>query len=131
MSGFSRDFSTEATDEHYEEEFDLRLSIKVVESLDDAILFVNRFLKRHSESIITEDKERADGFYGRTLPRSLNASTRFTDGFEFGLGARSESPPTAFTHGDLWGLRNYAPTSTQVTGTGNGRPVMKPPKYKK
>ena len=82
------DFSTEAaTDEHYEEEFlDLRLSIKA--GVTDDAIFVNRFGSGYSESIITEDKERADRFLRKwTPPRSIGTSTRFTDGFEFGLGA--------------------------------------------
>lgn len=85
------DFSTKpATNDDYHEEFlDLRLSVKVVESLDDAIAFVNRFGSGHSESIITANKEHADRFLREVDASSVywNASTRFTDGFEFGLGA--------------------------------------------
>ena len=79
-----------ATDEDYDEEFlDLRLSVKVVNSLDEAISFVNRFGSGHSESIITANKERAERFLREVDASSVywNASTRFTDGFEFGLGA--------------------------------------------
>ena len=85
------DFSTKpATDDDYDEEFlDLRLAVKVVGSLDEAIAFVNRFGSGHSESIITANKEHADRFLREVDASSVywNASTRFTDGFEFGLGA--------------------------------------------
>jgi glutamate-5-semialdehyde dehydrogenase len=85
------DFSTNpATDEDYDEEFlDLRLAVKVVGSLDEAIAFVNRFGSGHSESIITANKEHADRFLREVDASAVywNASTRFTDGFEFGLGA--------------------------------------------
>jgi glutamate-5-semialdehyde dehydrogenase len=85
------DFTTKrATDEDYDEEFlDLRLAVKIVDSLDEAIAFVNRFGSGHSESIITANKGHADRFLREVDASSVywNASTRFTDGFEFGLGA--------------------------------------------
>ena len=86
-----KDFTTRtATDEDYAEEFlDLRLSVKVVDSLDEAISFVNQYGSGHSESIITSNKKRAESFLNEVDASSVywNASTRFTDGFEFGLGA--------------------------------------------
>ncbi len=116
------DFSTKpATDEHYEEEFlDLRLSIKVVDSLDDAILFVNRFGSGHSESIITEDKERAERFLREVDASSVywNASTRFTDGFEFGLGAEiGISTDRLHARGPM-GLEELCTYKYLVTGNG-------------
>ena len=86
-----KDFTTRtATDEDYAEEFlDLRLAIKVVDSLDEAISFINQYGSGHSESIITSNKKRAESFLNEVDASSVywNASTRFTDGFEFGLGA--------------------------------------------
>ena len=79
-----------ATDEDYAEEFlDLRLAIKVVESVEEAISFINKYGSGHSESILTENKAKADQFLKEVDASSVywNASTRFTDGFEFGLGA--------------------------------------------
>jgi glutamate-5-semialdehyde dehydrogenase len=79
-----------ATDSKYAEEFlDLRIAIKTVDSVDDAIAFVNQFGSGHSESILTSSKERAEKFQREVDASSVywNASTRFTDGFEFGLGA--------------------------------------------
>jgi glutamate-5-semialdehyde dehydrogenase len=85
------DFSTEpANESDFAEEFlDLRLAIKVVDSVDEAISFVNLFGSGHSESILTQNKSKADQFLKEVDASSVywNASTRFTDGFEFGLGA--------------------------------------------
>ena len=86
-----QDFSTKsATEEDFAEEFlDLRLAIKVVDSVGDAISFINQFGSGHSESILTQNKAKADQFLKEVDASSVywNASTRFTDGFEFGLGA--------------------------------------------
>ena len=116
------DFPTKpATDEHYDEEFlDLRLSIKVVDSLDDAISFVNRFGSGHSESIITANKERADRFLREVDASSVywNASTRFTDGFEFGLGAEiGISTDRLHARGPM-GLEELCTYKYLVTGNG-------------
>ena len=85
------DFSAEpANESDFAEEFlDLRLSIKVVDSVDAAISFINQFGSGHSESILTQNKSKADQFLKEVDASSVywNASTRFTDGFEFGLGA--------------------------------------------
>ena len=85
------DFSTEpANESDFAEEFlDLRLAIKVVDSVDEAISFINQFGSGHSESILTQNKSKADQFLKEVDASSVywNASTRFTDGFEFGLGA--------------------------------------------
>jgi glutamate-5-semialdehyde dehydrogenase len=82
--------SEPATDLEYTEEFlDLRIAIKTVNSVDDAIAFINQFGSGHSESILTSSKDRAEKFQREVDASSVywNASTRFTDGFEFGLGA--------------------------------------------
>jgi glutamate-5-semialdehyde dehydrogenase len=82
--------SEPATDAEYAEEFlDLRIAIKTVSSMDEAICFINRFGSGHSESILSSSKERAEKFQREVDASSVywNASTRFTDGFEFGLGA--------------------------------------------
>lgn len=65
------------------------LSVKVVASLTEAIDHINTYGTRHSEAIITEDKDNALHFLQQVDASSVyhNASTRFTDGFEFGYGA--------------------------------------------
>ena len=65
------------------------LSIKVVYSVDEAIAHINRYNTGHSESIITKDYNNAQKFLNEIDAACVyvNASTRFTDGFEFGFGA--------------------------------------------
>ncbi len=79
-----------ATEEDYYEEFlDLILAVKVVEDVDEAITFIEKYGSGHSDAIVTEDYSRAMKFL-REVDSSavyVNASTRFTDGNEFGLGA--------------------------------------------
>lgn len=79
-----------ADDTDYRTEFlDLKLSSKVVSSVDEAIEHINRFGTGHSECIVTESLENAEKFQRRVDAAAVyvNASTRFTDGFEFGMGA--------------------------------------------
>ena len=79
-----------ATDEDYDTEYDdFILAVKVVGSVQEAVDHINRFNTGHSESIITNDKGRADYFskYVDAAAVYVNASTRFTDGGEFGFGA--------------------------------------------
>ncbi len=79
-----------ATEEDYYEEFlDLILAVKVVENIDEAIAFIEKYGSKHSDAIITEDYSRAMKFLREVDSAAVyvNASTRFTDGNEFGLGA--------------------------------------------
>lgn len=68
---------------------DLKLSIKVVDSFSEAVKFINRHGSGHTDVIITENQERADQFLNEISSSSVmwNASTRFADGFRYGLGA--------------------------------------------
>ena len=68
---------------------DLTLSIKIVDDIDEAIAHINKYNTEHSDSIITEDSESAKKFQQEVDAAAVyvNASTRFTDGFEFGFGA--------------------------------------------
>ncbi len=80
----------EATEEDwYEEYLDLILAIRVVDGMDEAIAHIHRYGSGHSEAIVTENYQRAMDFLRQTDSAAVyvNASTRFTDGFEFGLGA--------------------------------------------
>jgi len=71
------------------EYLDLILSIKVVNSLDEAIKHINNYGSGHSDAIITKNRQRAKEFLTKVDSACVyvNASTRFTDGYEFGLGA--------------------------------------------
>ncbi|MBU0469393.1 MAG: glutamate-5-semialdehyde dehydrogenase [Candidatus Omnitrophica bacterium] len=79
-----------ATEKDWNEEYlDLILSVKVVDDVKQAIEHINNYGSQHSDAIITKDKKEADIFL-RSVDSSclyVNASTRFTDGYEFGFGA--------------------------------------------
>jgi glutamate-5-semialdehyde dehydrogenase len=76
-----KDWSTEYSD--------FVLSIKVVADLDEAIMHINRYGSRHTDSIITKSAERAKKFMNRVDSANVfwNCSTRFSDGYRYGLGA--------------------------------------------
>ncbi|NKB34236.1 MAG: glutamate-5-semialdehyde dehydrogenase [Pseudomonadales bacterium] len=79
-----------ATDEDYETEYLAPIvSIKIVSDLDQAIHHINEFSSQHTDSIMTQDHNRAQRFLREVDSSSVmvNASTRFADGFEYGLGA--------------------------------------------
>lgn len=79
-----------AAEEDWRTEYlDLVLSIKVVDGLDEAVEFINTHGSSHSDAIVTKDKEKARRFLTEVDSACVfhNASTRFSDGFEFGLGA--------------------------------------------
>jgi glutamate-5-semialdehyde dehydrogenase len=71
------------------EYLDLIIAIKIVESLDEAIIHINKYGTKHSESILTGDFDKALTFIREVDAAAIywNASTRFTDGNQFGLGA--------------------------------------------
>ncbi len=79
-----------ATEEDYGKEYlDYIVSVKTVKNIDEAIAHINKYNTKHSEAIITESQENADKFLIEVDAACVyvNASTRFTDGFEFGFGA--------------------------------------------
>ncbi|MBC7247816.1 MAG: glutamate-5-semialdehyde dehydrogenase [Actinobacteria bacterium] len=80
----------EATEaDWYEEYLDLILAVRVVADVDEAVGHINRYGSKHSEAIVTRDYEAARSFVARVDAADVyvNASTRFTDGGQFGLGA--------------------------------------------
>lgn len=79
-----------ATDEDWATEYnDLRLSIRIVDSMEEAVAHIRRYGTGHSEAIVTDDYETARRFQQVVDAACVyvNASTRFTDGFQFGFGA--------------------------------------------
>ena len=91
-----------------------------MDSLEDAISFVNTYGSGHSESIITSNKKRAETFLNSVDASSVywNASTRFTDGFEFGLGAEiGISTDRLHARGPM-GLEELCSYKYQITGNG-------------
>ncbi len=76
-------------DDWYAEYLDYKIAVKVVDSIDDAIAHIAKYSTDHSESIITENYSAAEKFANEVNSSAvyINASTRFTDGGEFGFGA--------------------------------------------
>lgn len=91
LSGnYSKDLLFKAESDSFGKEFlSLKMTIKTVNSMEEAIDHINTYGSGHSEAIITEDRERAERFLKAVDAACVyvNASTRFTDGGEFGLGA--------------------------------------------
>jgi len=86
---FSDKIKQATEDDWYEEFLDLILSVKVVNSVDEAIAHITKYGSAHSDAIITENYDTALKFLKQVDSTCvyLNASTRFTDGFQFGFGA--------------------------------------------
>jgi len=83
-------YALKANDADWGREYlDLIISVKLVKSLDDAISHINQYGTGHSEAIITNDHKQAQKFLEEVDAAAVyvNASTRFTDGYEFGFGA--------------------------------------------
>ncbi len=113
-----------ATEDDYFAEFnDLTLAVKVVDSLDDAITHVNHYGTRHSEAIVTRDYAAAQKFCDEVDAAAVyvNASTRFTDGYEFGFGAEiGISNQKLHARGPM-GLEELTTTKYVVRGDGQVR----------
>ena len=111
----------EATEEDFHTEFlDLILAIKIVDSLEDAIDAVNLYGSGHSDAIVTTDELAAERFLAAIDTSTVywNASTRFTDGFEFGLGSEiGISTDRLHARGPM-GLRELCTYKYQVRGNG-------------
>ena len=116
---------TPATEEDFATEYlDYILSIKTVKSVNEAIEHINRYSTRHSEAIITENSEHA-GIFLKEVDAAcvyVNASTRFTDGFEFGFGAEiGISTQKLHARGPM-GLKELTSYKYEITGNGQIRP---------
>lgn len=114
-----------ATEEDYGREYlDLILSVKTVSDVEEAIAHINRYSTKHSETIITENRENADRFLNEVDAACVyvNASTRFTDGFEFGFGAEiGISTQKLHARGPM-GLKELTSYKYRIEGTGQVRP---------
>ena len=112
----------EATEEDWGTEYlDYILSVKTVSSIDEAIAHINKYNTGHSEAIVTRDYANAQKFLNEVDAAAVyvNASTRFTDGYEFGFGAEiGISTQKLHARGPM-GLK--ALTSTKYIIYGNGQ----------
>ena len=118
------DGATKATDEDFGKEYlDYIISVKTVASVEEAIDHINKYNTGHSESIITENKEAAQKFLDMVDAACVyvNASTRFTDGFEFGFGAEiGISTQKLHARGPM-GLRELTSYKYEILGEGQIR----------
>jgi glutamate-5-semialdehyde dehydrogenase len=102
----------------------LKAAIKVVDSLDEALEHINRYGSGHSEAIVAEDYSAAMGFLNQVDAACVyaNASTRFTDGGQFGLGAEIGISTQKFHARGPMGLKELTSYKWVIFGTGQVRP---------
>ena len=116
--------SVDATEDDFSTEYiDLIISIAVVDSVEEAAGFCNKYGSGHSDLIITENSQNAEMFMTLVDSSTVywNASTRFTDGFEFGLGAEiGISTDKLHARGPM-GLRELCTYKYKVRGNGQTR----------
>jgi len=114
----------EATAEDWDTEYlDLKLAVKVVDGVEEAIEHINRHGSGHSDAIVTENSQAVDLFTQGVDSAAVyvNASTRFTDGFEFGMGAEiGVSTQKLHARGPV-GLRELTTIKYVVRGDGQVR----------
>ncbi len=107
----------------YTEYSDLIIGIKVVKGLDEAIAHINKYSTKHSESILTQDFEKAMRFIREVDSAAVywNASTRFTDGNQFGLGAEIGISTQKFHARGPMSVQHLTTTKYFILGSGQTR----------
>ncbi|MCJ7498433.1 MAG: glutamate-5-semialdehyde dehydrogenase, partial [candidate division Zixibacteria bacterium] len=114
-----------ATDEDWGKEYlSLKAAIKVVDSLDEALEHIEKYGSGHSEAIVTEDHSAATRFLNEVDAACVyaNASTRFTDGAQFGLGAEIGISTQKFHARGPMALKELTSYKWIIWGTGQVRP---------
>jgi len=122
-SSLARDVALAKEDDWEEEYLRLCIAVRVVSSLDEAIVHINRYSTKHSEAIITKDEANANKFLQLVDSAAVywNASTRFTDGGEFGFGAEMGVSTQKLHCRGPFALKELTSTKYQVIGTGQTR----------
>jgi glutamate-5-semialdehyde dehydrogenase len=124
VQAFDRDIKAATEEDWLTEYLDLILSIRTVESIDEAIEHINTCGSHHSDAIVTSDKDSGKAFLAQVDSASVyvNASTRFTDGAEFGMGAEiGISTDKLHARGPM-GLEELTTYKFVIEGTGQTRP---------
>lgn len=123
VSNVSANVKTATEEDWYEEYLGLSISMKVVKSVDEAIEHINKYGTGHSEAIVTANEDNATLFLNIVDASAVyhNASTRFTDGFEFGYGAEiGISTQKLHARGPM-GLQALTSSKFVIQGTGQTR----------
>ena len=112
-----------AEEDFYTEYLAMKISVKIVKGLEEAIAFINERSTHHSECIVTDDKAAAEKFLREIDSACVyhNASTRFTDGFEFGFGAEMGISTQKLHARGPMGLRELTTYKFIVRGNGQVR----------
>lgn len=125
LSSYPEELLQRATEEHFGTEFlSLKMSVKSVDTLEEALRHIARYSSRHSEAVITEDEAVKNEFFRRVDAAVVyhNASTAFTDGAQFGLGAEiGISTQKLHARGPM-GLRELTTYKWLLEGRGETRP---------
>jgi len=110
-------------DDWYREYLDLVLSVRVVSGMDEAVAHIEKYGSLHTESIITDNYENAQRFLNEVNSSTVlvNASTRFSDGFELGLGAEIGISTTKLHAFGPMGLEELTTTKFIIYGNGQVR----------
>ena len=113
-----------ATEEDFYTEYNaLKMSVKIVSGIDEAIPFINEHSTSHSEAIVTEDEAAGERFLREIDSACVykNASTRFSDGFEFGFGAEMGISTQKLHARGPMGLRELTSYKFVIRGSGQTR----------
>jgi glutamate-5-semialdehyde dehydrogenase len=107
----------------YAEYLDLILAVKIVETMDEAIAHIEKYGSLHTESIVTNDYANSQRFLNEVNSSTVlvNASTRFSDGFELGLGAEIGISTTKLHAFGPMGLEELTTTKFIIYGNGQVR----------
>jgi len=112
-----------AEQDWYEEYLRLCMAVRVVASVDEAVAHINRYSTRHSDSIVTRDEANARKFLRGVDSAAVywNASTRFTDGAEFGFGAEMGISTQKLHCRGPFALAELTSSKYEIVGTGQVR----------
>ncbi len=118
-----KNIETATEDDWYAEYLDLILAVRLVENIDEAIAHIEKYGSLHTESIITKDYANAQRFLNEVNSSTVlvNASTRFSDGYELGLGAEIGISTTKLHAFGPMGLEELTTTKFIIYGNGQVR----------